>query len=115
MGIVRERRETSLSGNNGNEQELTNEELLELAEKEIKELKEALRKTVPSQFHTAKELPKVPYVNAGDAYGFHKKLLQASIEATKTDDYWRKVVFKIAEDGRLFDPELEAAKGQDSD
>lgn len=88
--------------------ELTCEEKLVLAAAEIKELREALRKEL--HFQRATELPKVPYVAAGNAYGFYKELLQASMDATKTDDYWRKIIFKIAEDGRLFDPKLEAAK-----
>lgn len=87
------------------EPELTCEEKLTLAAAEIKELREALRKEL--HFQRATELPKVPYVAAGNAYGFYKTLLQASMDATKTDDYWRKIIFKIAEDGRLFDPKLE--------
>lgn len=90
------------------EDELSCEEKLKLAAQEIRELREALRKEL--HFQRATELPKVPYVSAGNAYGFYKTLLQASMEATKTDDYWRKIIFKIASDGRLFDPELEAER-----
>lgn len=91
------------------EEELTCEEKLEAAQQTIKELQDIERKRI--EFQSAKELPRSQvleiWVPAIDALNLFMGINQARRWAIDHNDPWRRLLFDIADDGRIKSCKLE--------
>lgn len=91
------------------EPELTCEEKLEAAHNTIKELQDIERKKI--EFQSAGTLPPTRYeeiwIPAIDALNLFMGINQARRWAIDHNDPWRRLVFEVADDGRIRNAKLE--------